>query len=401
MMAHFAETLSLAGPALPDTQPVRRDYIRRVVALDPVIDETIGESPQLRYHSPVLQKAVDGLFAALSGWRAIANHLVRLPGDQAKASANMVLDCIPQELLTLLEQADPVRLTADPTRLCGYCETAVRLLIAFRAETPSLRLLADKAADALMGVSNELNGVALLVADPARPVPRRRGVFHFRLSDWLPALISAGRAFVTIGAVTLFWIVTVWPSGAVVMIWAATAVILFAPQAEQAYNTALSYTAGYVVAALFAAIIAFAVLPNLETFAGFATALGLYLVPAAALSAQPWQKGTFTAMTVWFMPLLEPTNPMSYGTVQFYNTTLAFVAGVVTAGLSFRLIPPPSPELRTRRLLALTLRDLHRLALERKFRDWEGHIHGRLAAMPAEATPLQHAPGVGGPVVGK
>src|SRR5438874_2984539 len=30
--------------ASPDTQPIRREFLRRVIALDPVIDETIGES---------------------------------------------------------------------------------------------------------------------------------------------------------------------------------------------------------------------------------------------------------------------------------------------------------------------------------------------------------------------
>ena len=71
----FAGTLALAGPELPDTQPVRRELVRRVIALDPVIDEAIGESSRLRYHSPVLQAAVDGLFAALAGWRTVAVHL--------------------------------------------------------------------------------------------------------------------------------------------------------------------------------------------------------------------------------------------------------------------------------------------------------------------------------------
>jgi len=59
----FTGTLALAGPDLPDTQPVRRELVRRVTALDPVIDEALGESSQLRYHSPVLQRAVDGLLA--------------------------------------------------------------------------------------------------------------------------------------------------------------------------------------------------------------------------------------------------------------------------------------------------------------------------------------------------
>jgi hypothetical protein len=53
----FVGTLSLTGPQLSETQPVRRALIRRVTALDPVIDEAIGESSRLRYHSPVLQAA--------------------------------------------------------------------------------------------------------------------------------------------------------------------------------------------------------------------------------------------------------------------------------------------------------------------------------------------------------
>ncbi|HEY2534639.1 MAG TPA: FUSC family protein [Xanthobacteraceae bacterium] len=64
--ANFVLTLMAAGPELPDTQLARRDFIRRVIALDPIIDEAIGESTQIRYHSPVLQRAVDGLFAALA-----------------------------------------------------------------------------------------------------------------------------------------------------------------------------------------------------------------------------------------------------------------------------------------------------------------------------------------------
>jgi uncharacterized membrane protein YccC len=92
-----------------------------------------------------------------------------------------------------------------------------------------------------------------------------------------------------------------------------------------------------------------------------------------------------------FMPLLAPTNRMVYDTVQFYNGTIAIIAGIGVALLSFRLLPPLSPAYRTRRLLALTLRDLRRLATGRTYRDWFGHIGGRLVTIPDAATPLQRA----------
>jgi len=117
-------------------------------------------------------------------------------------------------------------------------------------------------------------------------------------------------------------------------------------------------------------------------------------VPIGALLAQahrPWQIGLLTAMTMQFMPLLQPTNPMSYNPLQFYNAALAVLAGAGAGALSFRLLPPLSPACRTARLLALTMRDLRRIAAGRTANDWEGHIRARLGAMPDEATPLQRA----------
>jgi uncharacterized membrane protein YccC len=66
------DNLLAAGPTLPDTRPVRGELLRRVVALDPVIDEAVGESAWVRYHSPIFPMTMDGLFAALAAgasWR--------------------------------------------------------------------------------------------------------------------------------------------------------------------------------------------------------------------------------------------------------------------------------------------------------------------------------------------
>ncbi len=94
----FTGMLALAGPEMPETQPARRELVRRVSALDPVIDEAKGESSQIRYHSPALQRAVDGLFSAQCGWRTVAVLLARLPGDKARREADAVLRSIPEEL---------------------------------------------------------------------------------------------------------------------------------------------------------------------------------------------------------------------------------------------------------------------------------------------------------------
>src|SRR6185436_9947637 len=50
----FTRMLTLAGPQLPDTQSQRREFVRRVIELDPAVDQAIGESSQLRYPSSIL-----------------------------------------------------------------------------------------------------------------------------------------------------------------------------------------------------------------------------------------------------------------------------------------------------------------------------------------------------------
>jgi uncharacterized membrane protein YccC len=389
----FAFLLSLSGSPLPDDLPVRRELIRRVIALDPAIDEALGESSRLRYHSPVLQSAVDGLFVALAGWRTVAAHLRSLPPEPARREADIVLSTLPQELRAPPGDGEPSRWIEDPSGLRRACEAATHELVAEPAESPSLRLLADQTAAILAGVSRALGGLALLVNDPARPHQGRRGV-RLYVPDWLPSVINGLRAYLTIGGVSLVWIVTGWVDGALAITFAAVAVILFAPRADEAYATVKGFMFGVALTTAFAATIEFAVLPKVTSFAGFCVALGLVLVPGGALMTQARQKAMFTAMTALFIPLLAPANQMSYDTLQFYNTALAIVAGVGIAVLAYRLLPPLPPALRTRRLLALARRDLRRLAtgpIPATPDDWQGRTYSRLSALPAAAEPLQRA----------
>jgi uncharacterized membrane protein YccC len=258
-------------------------------------------------------------------------------------------------------------------------------------DAPSLRLLADQAADIFSATSQALLMLGFLFDDPAGPNPPR-GRVRLRVPDWLPALVNAARAFVTIGLAALFWIITAWPNGAQAIAFASIVVILLAPRADQAYAAALSFLVGISLTAVLAAIVQFAVLPSLASFAAFSVALGLVLVPAGALMVQPWHTPVFMAMAFFFVPLLAPANQMNYDPLQFYNASSAIVIGVAIATLAFRLLPPLSPAFRTRRLLALTLRELRCLAtgpIREAEHDWQSRIYSRLAVLPEQADLLQ------------
>jgi uncharacterized membrane protein YccC len=362
IMGRFGRMLEPAEAQLLDTKAERREFVRRVIALDPVIDQALGESSHVRYHSPKLQTAMYGLFAALDGWRGVATHLSRLPEAARRQAARIILRSLPSELRSVLAAGSPALWIADPLALHRICEEAMRTLIVLPAHTPSLRLLADETAKVLAGTLHVLDGLALLVDAPGHRSPGARG---FRLSepDWLPALINAARAFLAISAVELFWVVTAWPNGASTIIFVTVVVLVLSPKGDLAYAGSLAFALGVAGAVIGAAAVKFAMLPALQTFPAFCAAVGFFYLPAGfamAASRQPIVIAALTAMTFNFNPLLAPTNEMNYDTALYYNTALAIVVGCGVAPLAFWLLPPLSPALRVLRLLAFTSRDLRR-----------------------------------------
>ncbi len=73
----FTDCFANASSSLDQFRALRRDLLRRVIALDPMIDAAIGEASDLRYRSAVLQRAVSGLMETISAWRKVAFALAR------------------------------------------------------------------------------------------------------------------------------------------------------------------------------------------------------------------------------------------------------------------------------------------------------------------------------------
>jgi uncharacterized membrane protein YccC len=395
--SRFTRLLARGGAQAQDTQTERGEFLRRVIALDPMVDQALGESSHARYHTPTLQTAVRGLFNALDGWSAVTVHLQHLPDNVDRQAMEAILRNIPPGLRSAPQSHSAAGLMADPIAQRRTCDEAVQKLLAFPAGTPSLRLLTDETAKVLAGISQALEGLALLVDAPGQLPTGHRG-FWPSVPDWLPAFINAARAFVAIVAIELFWVVTAWPDGASAILLAAIMLLLLSPRGDLAYGGAIAFTLGVAGAFVAAAIIKFAVLPALQTFPAFCVAIGLFFIPvgfAIAYSRKPVVTVVCTAMAFSFNPLLAPTNPMIYDTAQFYNAGLAIVAGCgIVPPLAFSLLPALSPTLRARRLLSLSLRDLRRLAvtlLPTSSEDWESRMYGRLAAFPDQDGPFQRA----------
>jgi uncharacterized membrane protein YccC len=381
---HLAAVLADGARHGMEGASVRRALIARTAALDPVIDQAAGESPELLQRRSVLRAAVDGLFEALSGARIVETHLRSLPESEAAPNAQIVSAKLPDDwrgtgqAQSALDRDGNVRL--------------VRNLIALETDDVSLRLMADGAADVASGLAAAANGLDL-IDEPARARDVVR-VPKLVVADHSPAAINALRVFVGVGAVVLFWILTAWPNGPQAVMFAAITIIVFSPMQDRSIQAAFGQAAGTIITAAVVAHLKFFLLINRETFLGLALVIAIGLVPLGALSSVPLLAPYFIPASLNFVPMLSPTNLMTYDVVAYMNTALGLLAGCAAGGLALLLIPHLPPGLQSQRLVDLTVRDLRRLAAgERNWtlREWQNRIYARLIAMPAVAEPVQRS----------
>jgi uncharacterized membrane protein YccC len=384
----FTDCFATASSSLDQFRPLRRDLLRRVIALDPMIDAAIGEASDLRYRSAVLQRAVSGLMETISAWRKVAFALARHSDASTPREAHAIHDLLPQARLS----PHATESTEEPAELRGACCSAVRTLTHFDAETPMQRLLADNAAAGMLGMARALNGLTGVI-DP-RDVVRVKGRAHLHVADWMPASINALRVLFAIGAISLFWVVSAWPNGVAAITFCAVVVILLPPSGDVAYSNAVLFLQGSVVGAVLSTILVFGILPKVITFPTLCLTLGLVLVPLGFLNARGWKPMFTFAAAVNLLPMLGITNGMTYDASGFWNGVIAILAGIAFGVVAMLVIPPLSPAIRTQRLLSLMLRDFRRLvrrASPGKSADWENRGVARLLAMPETAEAQDRA----------
>jgi uncharacterized membrane protein YccC len=358
----------------------RRALIGRVIALDPTIDEALGEPSHMRHHGGDLRAVLEALFRALSAWRGIANHLGAMPAQRRA-------ELVPVLLPSISPVADRVWLN-DPAAIRELCATGSRRTEKMTAPDISSRVLVNGLVQILRAFETVASGLLVVTTSSTKRSSRSSAGVH--VPDPLPGMLDALRIVLAVGAVELFWVATAWPHAPTMIIFTAMGVILFGRQADAAYSSALEFAIGCVLATIVANIMLLAILPAIHGgFFALSLALAAVLLPLGALSAGSWHKTLFVAAVTNFIPVLGIENETDYDATRLLNVSVAVVAGAALAVFCFLLLPPLSPERRTKRLLMLTLSDLRGLLRgRRRFSEdsWLGLLSQRLAAMPKEAA---------------
>lgn len=349
----------------------------RLAALDPLIDQAVGEAAHWRIRLGPVRAAQNGLFACIA---EVAR--LRLGGDawlEQGSERNRLWPVLP---LGLRGHA----LSTSPPSLASDCRAAAQAVLA--QPEPGLRAVAVRVADALSGAATAAEVAAWLV-DPNRPEPASNPACAAPV-DPVPALLNAARAYLVVLAAAAVWMATRWPNGPTAITWAAIPILLMSPRQETAFQAALQFSVGTVLAAGLAAVIKFAVLPQVQTFWALSAALAAVLAPLAALSTIPRLTLLVGPATMNLVPLVAPANQISYDPGVFYNSAFGIVAGCAIAGVALRVLPPVSVSVRASRIVAVAEADCAAVrtgAWRPTAVQWRDRMRTRTGTLPSGASP--------------
>ena len=179
-----------------------------------------------------------------------------------------------------------------------------------------------------------------------RPASRHEGVAGRlrlrRFLDWPTALRNGARGGIVTMLAFLFWYVTQWPSGPVLLTYLVPAACLLAtnPSASRAsidfsQGTLLAIPASYVCEAL--------MLPQVDGFPLLVASLAVCLLPGIWLQFHPRHGLRAFGYVVFFNAMITVRNPISFNDIGLINGWLAFIMGTAALVVVFRALLPSNP----------------------------------------------------------
>ena len=219
----------------------------------------------------------------------------------------------------------------------------------------------EHASDLLTRLHRSARLLSMRPGDPPRRTPGRRQRGRPRVFlDWPSALRNGARGCIVTMLACLFWYVTQWPSGPILLTYLVPAACLLAtnPSASRAsidfsLGTLLAIPASYVCEAV--------MLPQIDGFPLLVASLAVCLLPGIWLQFHPRHGLRAFGYVVFFNAMITVRNPISFDDVALVNGWLAFVLGTAALVVVFRALLPPDPRRDADRLVRSITRALSRL----------------------------------------
>jgi uncharacterized membrane protein YccC len=340
----FVERAVTGQTARGDIENAHLRFVRDAVTLEDMRSSVIFEDPEARARSGHILLFNQRFMAASTSLQSLHHLINRLQRNGRNVPAKALI-----ELYAPLGEALDIPIDADTSAKCILPRLdAARHTIADHIAVMRASLQTDQdiqdfdtGADLVHRFADELyafTDTAALLQTPGGITGSAVRIRFTRGNDIYGAGLAVLRASMTMAALSVFWIVLAWPSGASAMVIATVFAGLFAssPNPIKAVN---AFLIGYVLGASASFLCEFYVLTNMDGFGLLVAGCAPFLMIGALLMARPSTTGIGTGYLIGFTNLIALKNPMVYDPVRFLNETVAQLVGVGSASIAFTFVP--------------------------------------------------------------
>ncbi|MEG0860965.1 MAG: FUSC family protein [Pseudomonas sp.] len=328
-------------------------FIAEAVGLESLRNVTAFEDPHMRRRNGRLGRMNSEFMAITTRFNALHQLLERLrlrgplqivtaiePGIKALTE---LLDAYAGRALT---SADAARLAEQ---LAAYKEglpERVRSMRAAYVETgPSEADLLDfhTAYELLYRFVDDLHSYALTHASLAEHNHAREqwDEPYVAQTNWMVSLAAGLRASFILLVLGSFWIMTAWPSGAMMTLIAAATVGLSAASPNPK-RMSFQMACGTLIGAFIGFFETFFVFPWIDGFPLLCLVLAPVFVLGAFLASRPAYAGVGLGLLIFFATGSVPDNLTVYNPYNFINDYIAMVIGMLVCAAAGAIILPPN-----------------------------------------------------------
>ena len=384
-------------------------FIAEAVGLESLRSVTAFEDPHMRRRSGRLGRLNSEFMAITTRFNALHQLLERL---RLRGPLQIVTAIEPglNALAELLDSYAGRGLTdADAARLAqqlaiykeGLPERVSSLRAAFVESSPSDADLLDfhTAYELLYRFVDDMHSYALTHASLAEHSHAREqwDEPYVAQTNWLVSLAAGVRASFILLVLGSYWIITAWPSGAMMTLIAAATVGLSAATPNPK-RMSFQMACGTLLGALIGFFEMFFVYPWIDGFPLLCMVLAPVYILGAFLSSRPAYFGVGVGLLIFFSTGSVPDNMTVYNPYNFINDYIAMVIGMLVCAAAGAIILPPNSrwlwsrleqDLRGQVLFAITgrLRGLGS-AFESRTRDLLHQAYGLAAGKPLVQSSL-------------
>lgn len=336
-------------------------FVAEAIGLEGLRSVTVFEDPHMRRRNGRLNRLNSEFMAVTTRFNALHQLLERLRLEQA----DQVLKHIDPGLENLAELLDGF---ADRALTNDDAELLVTRLESCRAHFPERvrslraelehtlpsdaeRLDFHTSFELLYRLLSELLDYARThasLADHSHEREQWKGSFVPR-THWMTALAAGARATCVVGLMSVYWVLTAWPSGAS-MVLASAATVALSSTTHNPRRMSLQMAGGTLLGALSGFIETFFLFPHIDGFPLLCLLLAPVFVLGAYLGSRPQWTGYGLGLLIFFSLGSVPDNLTVYDPYTFINDYLAMVVGMLICAAAGAIILPPNSRWMWQRL---------------------------------------------------